>query len=168
MEFAECAQFLDKTDAQLSRAQTLEGVQHVVRTAARRLVSADGATFVLLEGAHCYYADEDSMSPLWKGQRFPVAACISGWSMMHRQVVVIADIRADDRIPQAAYRPTFVRSLVMTPMLAPEPLGAIGAYWARLHNASSAEVAVLGRLAELTATAVRRFPHGVPDPGFVL
>jgi GAF domain-containing protein len=167
MEYNECAEFLDKTDAELARARTLEGVQHVVRTAARRLVNADGATFVLLEGEHCYYADEDSMSPLWKGQRFPVTACISGWSMMHKQVVVIADIRADDRIPQAAYRPTFVRSLVMTPMLIPEPLGAIGAYWARLHHASTGEIAVLRRLADITATAVRRFPYGVPDPGFV-
>src|SRR3712207_7329692 len=46
----------------------------------------------------------DSMSPLWKGQRFPAAACISGWAIIHRETVSIADIRTDERIPQEAYR----------------------------------------------------------------
>jgi hypothetical protein len=62
----------------------------VVKVAARRLADAQGATFVLLEGDKCYYADEDSISPLWKGQRFPAAHCISGWAMLHRETVVIS------------------------------------------------------------------------------
>ena len=43
-----------------------------------KLVGADGATFVLRDGDCCYYVDEDAISPLWKGQRFPLEACISG------------------------------------------------------------------------------------------
>ncbi|BBY65102.1 hypothetical protein [Mycolicibacterium helvum] len=40
----------------------------MVKVAARRLSDAHGATVVLLDHALCHYADEDSMSPLWKGQ----------------------------------------------------------------------------------------------------
>jgi len=157
---------LDEVGAQLEAAERLEDVQHLAKIAARRLSGAQGATFVLLDGDRCYYADEDSMSPLWKGQRFPAADCISGWAMMHKTTVSIPDIRRDDRIPQAAYRPTFVRSLVMSPMLAPEPLGAIGAYWARPRQPSAAAVQVVDRLASLAAAALQRFPDGLPDPSF--
>jgi GAF domain-containing protein len=149
----------------LREAATLEEVHRVIRTTARALARADGATFVLLDGDQCYYADEDSMSPLWKGQRFPAAACISGWSMTHRQTVVIGDIRVDERIPQAAYRPTFVRSLVMTPILAPEAVGAIGVYWASRFLVAPVDIPALESLASAAAVALRRFPEGIPAPG---
>jgi GAF domain-containing protein len=152
--------------ALLDEATSLERVQEIVRSTARSLVGAQGATFVLLEGDQCYYADEDSMSPLWKGQRFPASACISGWAMKHRQTVVIRDIHSDERIPQAAYQPTFVRSLVIAPMLGPDPLGAIGAYWARIYQATDRQVTDLEDLATLAGESVERFPHGIPDPGF--
>jgi GAF domain-containing protein len=157
---------LDEIGPQLEAAARLEDLQHVAKIAARRLAGAQGATLVLLEGDRCYYADEDSMSPLWKGQRFPAADCISGWAMMRGITVAIPDIRRDERIPQAAYRPTFVRSLVMAPMLAPEPLGAIGAYWARPRQPSAAVVQALEELAGLAVTALQRFPDRLPDPSF--
>jgi len=69
----------------LSLARSIEDIQEIVRSSARWLTAADGATFVLRDGDRCYYADEDAISPLWKGQRFPLEACISGWSMLHRQ-----------------------------------------------------------------------------------
>lgn len=156
----------ESVERQLAEARGLEEVQRVVKTAARRLADSQGATIVLLEDDRCYYADEDSMSPLWKGQRFPASACISGWAMMHREAVTISDIRTDERIPQAAYRPTFVRSLVMVPILGPEPLGAIGVYWAQRSQPADAVVKALQRLAALAATALRRFPDGVADPSF--
>jgi GAF domain-containing protein len=158
----------DHVGPELAACQTLEDVQGVVKVAARRLADAQGATFVLLEGDKCYYADEDSISPLWKGQRFPAAHCISGWAMLHRETVVISDIRRDERIPQEAYRPTFVRSLAMVPMLAPEPRGAIGAYWSRPGRPSPTTVEALERLADLASLALLRFPDGLPDPGCTL
>ena len=82
---------------QLSLARTLDQVMAVVRTAARELSGADGATFVLRDGNRCHYADEDAIAPLWKGQKFPIGACISGWTMLHRQPAVIEDIYADPR-----------------------------------------------------------------------
>jgi hypothetical protein len=36
------------------------------------------------DGDHCYYADENAISPLWKGRRFPLSACISGWVMLNK------------------------------------------------------------------------------------
>lgn len=62
----------------LSLARDLATIVDIVRVAARQLTGADGATFVLRDGDKCYYVDEDAISPLWKGQRFPLQACISG------------------------------------------------------------------------------------------
>src|ERR1043165_3508667 len=115
---------------ELSLARDVAAVQDITRRAARALTGADGATFVLRDGDRCYYADEDAIAPLWKGQRFPMSACISGWAMLHRQPAIIEDIYSDDRIPHDAYRPTFVKSLLMVPVRAEDPVAAIGAYWA--------------------------------------
>lgn len=149
---------LEDATNRLREATRLETVQEIVRTTARRLVDADGATLVLREGNLCFYADEDAMSPLWKGQRFPVDTCISGWSMLNRQAAVIPDIRDDERIPQDAYRPTFVRSLVMVPVRVTAPVGAIGAYWAMPRRATEADAETLAVLAEATAQALAALP----------
>ncbi|WP_099246901.1 GAF domain-containing protein [Mycobacterium sp. shizuoka-1] len=165
---AEQREVIEQVGAALAAAARLEDVQQVVKVAARRLADAHGSTFVLLDHDMCYYADEDSMSPLWKGQRFPASDCISGWSMMHRTAVTISDIRRDERIPQEAYRPTFVRSLAMVPMLGPDPMGAIGVYWAQPGRPDPTVVPALQQLAGLAVQALRRFPEGIPDPGFTV
>jgi signal transduction histidine kinase/CheY-like chemotaxis protein len=138
----------------LSLARDLETVMDVVRHAARKLVAADGATFVLRDGDRCFYAQEDAIAPLWKGQRFPMSACISGWVMLNRRAAAIDDIYEDPRIPHDAYRPTFVKSLVMTPIRTAAPIGAIGVYWARPHVASADEIDVLSALADSTCVAM--------------
>ncbi|HET6794882.1 MAG TPA: GAF domain-containing protein, partial [Acidimicrobiales bacterium] len=140
----------------LQAAADLGSVQEVVRTAARRLADADGATFVLRDGDKCFYADEDAMSPLWKGQRFPLTNCISGWAMMHAQTVVVSDITLDERIPIEAYRPTFVRSLAMVPIGGERPVAAIGVYWAQLHAATADELEALHALADAAGDAIAR------------
>jgi signal transduction histidine kinase len=138
----------------LSLARSVADVQEIVRTTARRLTKADGATFVLREGNFCYYADEDAIEPLWKGQRFPLSACISGWAMLNKRPAVIDDIYADERIPHDAYRPTFVKSLAMVPIRTLDPIGAIGNYWAAPHVPSRSEVKLLQALADSTAVAM--------------
>jgi hypothetical protein len=60
---------------------------------------ADGVTFLLRDGAYCRYVDEDAIAPLWKGQRFPMSECISGWVIRHGHSVAIPDTYRDDRIP---------------------------------------------------------------------
>ena len=139
---------------ELSLSGDLDGVMAVVRRTARELTGADGATFVLREGDLCHYADEDAIGPLWKGQRFPMETCLSGWAMTHRQPAVVEDIFTDPRIPLSAYEPTFVRSVVMVPIRAIDPVGAIGTYWARARVPSRDEVQLLQALADTTAVAM--------------
>ncbi|HET7717403.1 MAG TPA: sensor domain-containing diguanylate cyclase [Bauldia sp.] len=138
----------------LSLARGLTKVQQIVRTAARELTGADGATFILNENGFCYYADEDAIAPLWKGRRFPQENCISGWVMRHREAAVISDIYADPRIPHEVYRPTFVRSLAMVPIRTNEPIGAIGNYWATQHLPGKIDLWLLQALADAASIAV--------------
>ena len=145
---------LIETIQQLSLARSVEHIQAIVRHTARRLTGADGATFVLRDGDLCHYADEDAIAPLWKGQRFPMSACISGWVMLNREAAMLPDIYADDRIPADAYRPTFVKSLLMVPIRKLDPIGAIGNYWAERHEPSDREVMLLQALADSTAMAM--------------
>lgn len=139
---------------ELSLARDLTRVMEIVRKSARDLTDADGATFVLRDGDKCFYADEDAIEPLWKGLRFPLNACVSGWAMMNQQPAVIEDIYSDDRVPTDAYRPTFVKSLVMVPIRQREPVGAIGTYWAVRRQPRPEEVRVLQALADSTSVAM--------------
>lgn len=145
---------LIETIEALSATRTIAEVADVVRKAARRISGADGVAFVLRDNDQCWYFDEDAIGPLWKGKRFPLSACISGWAMLNRQTVVIPDIYLDDRIPHDAYRPTFVKSLVMTPVRMEDPVAAIGAYWAKSHTPSPEVVQKLQVIARATASAL--------------
>ncbi len=138
----------------LAMARSVLEIQEVVRAAARRMVDADGATFVLRDGDLCHYVDEDAIAPLWKGLRFPMETCISGWAMEHRAAVGIPDITVDRRIPQEAYAPTFVSSLAMVPIRSLDPIGAIGTYWAQPHPPTGEELQLLSALADSTAVAM--------------
>ena len=139
---------------ELSLARSLPDIQRIVRTSARELTGCDGATFVLRDHGKCFYADEDAIAPLWKGSRFPMEICVSGWAMLHRDAAVIPDISQDPRVPYEMYRPTFVKSLVMVPIRKLDPIGAIGNYWAHQHPPSEQEVALLQALADSTSVAM--------------
>lgn len=127
-DFVEGMERLLRAVQELSLARSLADIQRIVRTSARELTGCDGATFVLRENDKCYYADEEAIAPQWKGNRFPIEACISGWAMLNRDAAVIPDIYVDPRIPHGIYRPTFVKSLVMVPIRRLDPIGAIGNY----------------------------------------
>ncbi len=140
---------------QLHAAARREAVIEAVRSTARFICNADGVTFVLRDGDLCYYVEEDAIGPLWKGQRFPMSACISGWSMLNAQTAVIEDIYADPRIPHDAYRPTFIKSLIMTPAGADSPAAAIGAYWRVQKKFQPQEVAAVKTLGYLIGEALK-------------
>ena len=140
---------------ELSLARDLLTVMRIVRRVARELTGCDGATFVLNDsGSYCYYADEDAIAPLWKGLRFPQEQCISGWVMRNAKSVVIPDVFADPRIPADAYRPTFVKSMVMVPIRTIQPVGAIGNYWAEHHTPRGSDIRLLQALADATSVAM--------------
>jgi signal transduction histidine kinase/ActR/RegA family two-component response regulator len=139
---------------ELSQARDVTTITRITRDAARELTGADGATFVLRDGEQCYYADENAIEPLWKGKRFPMEMCVSGWVMLNRTPAVIEDIYNDPRVPAEAYRPTFVKSLAMVPIRTDAPVGAIGNYWADNYTPTEDQLAVLQALANTTSVAL--------------
>jgi signal transduction histidine kinase len=145
---------LTRATSAISRARTLDEVVATIRASARSLVGCEGIAIVRREGDLCHYVEEDAIAPLWKGEKFPASACISGWSMINRQTVVVPDVREDDRIPNELYAGTFVRSAAMAPIRREDPVGAIGAYWSQTYEPTPWEVETLEALAEAAATAV--------------
>lgn len=139
---------------ELAHLRELEDIIARVRRAARQLSGADGVTFVLREGDLVHYADEEAIAPLWKGRRFPVDACISGWTILNDEPAIIEDVFADERVSCEAYRTTFVKCLVMVPVRRADPVGALGAYWAERRELGAREVALLQALADSAAVAV--------------
>ncbi len=143
----------------IATADTLDKVIGVVRRCARSLVNSDGVSFVLREGDQCFYAEEDAIAPLWKGSRFPLEACVSGWVMLNAQIAIIPNIYSDiQRVPHEAYRPTFVKSMAMVPVPQDNPVAAIGAYWGELHEATWAEQYTLQAIANAAGMALKNMP----------
>ena len=138
----------------LARARSLDEVVDVVRSTARDVTGAQGITFVTCEGEHCHYVAEDAVSPLWKGQRFKLSECISGWVMLHGEAAIVPDIYADPRIPHDLYRETFVKSLVMMPVRAGAQEAAIGAYWSERDAPGEEAIELLDMLARYVGAAM--------------
>lgn len=151
------ADFLRLADAitALSTARGIDEIIAIVRGSARALSGAEGIAVIFEDHGFCHYVVEDAESPLWAGERFPASSCVSGWAMMHNETVIIPDVFLDPRVPLDAYRRTFVRSLIMTPVGEDKPFAAIGAYWGHSREAQPDEIAVLQALARSTATAFK-------------
>jgi PAS domain S-box-containing protein len=146
---------LVRTIQKLASARSLNEIIEVIRSSARGIAEADGITVILRDGDYCHYVAEDAISPLWQGARFALTSCISGWCMLKRQSASIPDIFKDPRIPHDAYRPTFVKSLVMVPVGMDDPFAAIGAYWATAREPPAETLKLLETLAQSMATALR-------------
>jgi two-component sensor histidine kinase len=153
---------VDQAIGRLDEARTPSSVIAELRSNARRLIGADGIAIILREGDDCHYVEEDAIGPLWKGSRFPMKSCVSGWAMLNRKTAVIPDILVDARVPKAAYRETFVRSMAMAPFGQEEPQGALGAYWAHKYTPTAQEVRILEDLAAAAGRALARI--GVMAP----
>lgn len=153
METYDPIDLLVTTVQELSLARDLPTLTYVVKKAARKCTGADGVTVVLNENNQCYYVDEEAIAPLWKGQRFPMHSCISGWVMEHKIAAVIRDVYQDSRIPHDIYRETFVKSLSIVPIRRIEPLGAIGAYSSKEYLPTDQELQLLQAIADVTAVA---------------
>ena len=139
----------------LATTDSLAQIVEIVRSTARDIAGADGITFVMRDGDLCHYVAEDAIAPLWQGLRFQMSCCVSGWCMLHNETVIIPDIYADERIPRDAYLPTFVASLVMTPVVVNTPVAAIGAYWSQKITPHPEVVELLAALARSTGIAIR-------------
>ncbi|MEM6106632.1 sensor domain-containing diguanylate cyclase [Mycobacterium sp. 050272] len=153
-EYLERMERLLQAVQDLSLARSQADIQRLVSSSARELTGCDGATLVLRDNGKCFYAEENAIGPLWKGLRFPMTSCISGWAMLNRDAAIIPDIYSDSRIPHDLYRPTFVKSLVMVPIRRRDPIGAIGNYWAEEHQPTEQEVRLLQALADSISIAM--------------
>lgn len=138
----------------LARAASVHEVAAVLRDTARATVGAEGIAVIIENEGRCSYVAEDAVAPLWQGQSFPIDHCISGWAMLHGETVAIRDVRLDPRIPQDAYAPTFVRSLVMVPIGRPVAVAALGAYWSDVRDHAADTVKRLESLARLATIAI--------------
>jgi two-component system, cell cycle sensor histidine kinase and response regulator CckA len=138
----------------LAKARSFEEVQAVIRDRTRALFASDGVALVLREGDQVRYVDEDAIGPLWKGQRFPINACVSGVAIRTREPVLVTDIFADPRVPAEPYVGTFVKSLAMVPVGREDPIGAIGVYWSEHHEVTDQEDQLLRALAAAAAVAI--------------
>lgn len=138
----------------MGRADSQDAVIETLRSTARSLIGCEGIAIIRREGDLCHYVEEDAIGPLWKGHKFPMSACISGWAMLNRRTVVIPDISKDERVPFELYADTFVKAVAMAPVKAADPIGAIGAYWSHTYAPAQWELDVLEALAEAAATAM--------------
>jgi len=145
----------------LAVARSLADIVSILRETARDIVGSDGIAVVLREGESCFYAAEDAIEPLWRGRRFPLAACISGWVMLNDETAIVPDIELDPRVPIAAYRTTSMRSLVMVPIGSPQPIAALGAYWCTSVIPDDGTVCRLETLAQRAATALAELRRSV-------
>jgi L-methionine (R)-S-oxide reductase len=150
------AALLAKSGRLLSIACSTEDIVAILRAHARSIVGSDGIAVVLRDGDQCFYAAEDAIEPLWRGQRFPMSSCVSGWAMLNKRTVVIPDIESDPRVPQVAYQRTSMRTLAMVPLGEPEPVAALGAYWCAYIEPDDATVRRLEILARMAAIAFGR------------
>jgi two-component sensor histidine kinase len=147
------AELLSAVEA-LARAASSDEVVDLVRKTARRLIGSDGIALVIRDGEACHYIEEDAIGPLWKGSKFPMSECISGWVMQNGKTAAIPDVFKDGRIPTYLYHKTFVRSLVMAPAGSEHPIGALGAYWAQVYEPTHYEIETVETLARAVATAL--------------
>lgn len=141
---------------ELTAATRPADVLDILRAAARTLTGARGVTIVARAGDLCHYLADDAESALWPDQRFPMEACISGWAMLNGAPAVVSDIYSDSRIPHEVYRPTFVKSLIMTPIGETRPYAAFGAYWDHVRQHADSDVELLGALGSCAASALER------------
>lgn len=140
----------------LAAARSVDDIVATLCKTARDIVGSDGIAVVLREGDLCHYVAEDAIEPLWRGARFPVTECVSGWAMLNRRTAVIPDLESDPRVPQIAYRRTSMRSLAMVPVGAPEPVAALGAYWCAFVEPDDSTVRRLEILAQVATIAFER------------
>lgn len=138
----------------LSLARNINDVMEMVKVNARQITQADGVTFILSDEDTCYYVDEDSAAPLWKGRRFAMSTCISGWVIREGTPAIIEDVDADERIPMEFYQSTYVKSMCMVPIRDTNPMGAIGIYWSYRYPATREQVKYLQLLANATAVVI--------------
>lgn len=135
----------------VTRAEDITHFHTSLKQAAKQLTCSDATSLVLRQGDDCHYIDEESDQPLWKGESFPLSACITGWSMLNATTVIVEDIFKDARIPLALYQGKNIHSLLVVPIDHEHAIGAISVYWKKRHAPSQSEIMQLESLANVSS-----------------
>ncbi|MDH7974091.1 GAF domain-containing protein [Sphingomonas sp. AR_OL41] len=131
----------------LGRADSVDDALEVLRARARAIGGADGVTLSRRDGDTVLFVGEDSVAPLWTGQRFPIGDSMSGLAMLERRPIYVPEVHADTRVPVLPYHATFVASLAVFPLGRGMPVAALGAYWAKDNPVKPDALALLDTLA---------------------
>jgi hypothetical protein len=142
--------------AALAQTRSLDDLVAALATTTRAVAGSEGVAVIRRVGDQVAYVAEDAVRPLWKGRSFAIEACISGMAILDNKPVLIPDIYADARVPHAAYRPTFVRSMAMYPIGFVAPTMAVGAYWRDARPVDAANTAMLATLARFASVTLSR------------
>ena len=145
---------LQEVLARLATERSVEGIATLSCAAARRLTGADGATFSLRDGDGVRCIEEDAIAPLWKGRWYPLGRCPGGWVLQQGRLLSVEDSAADPHVPADLCVGTFVRSLLMVPVRAADPIGVVGVVWAARRRPSAEETEMLRALADSAAVAI--------------
>ncbi|MFD1788933.1 GAF domain-containing protein [Sphingomonas floccifaciens] len=140
----------------IAAAATADDALAALVSTARAAIGCDGVTLVRRDADSVEYLTEDAISPLWRGQRFPIRICLSGQALLARSTIVIPDIALDKRVPLNAYLATFVRSMAVVPIGHDDPQLALGAYWKAVQPIEPLTIERMIRLADATAAIIDR------------
>jgi diguanylate cyclase (GGDEF)-like protein/PAS domain S-box-containing protein len=148
---------LARAHEQLLTAATRNEILRILLDTASRTVDANGVAVVLRGTDEVFHADRDSPAgAMWLARRFPLAAFLASWAMLHRRTVVIEDAGADPRVPAAALQGSPARAMVLVPVGGDRPYAAIGAYWSGPHAIAQGDVAVLEALARAAGATLQQ------------
>ncbi len=153
---------LDQTEAAMLAAADGASLIDHARTAARRILAADGFTFVKRIGEQTDYLAEDAIETLWAGMQFDIDKCLAGRAMLREQTIVIPDITHVENIPLNVYLATFIRSLVAVPFGGHPPGYAICGYWREARTFEPEDVAIAEAFAYAIERAIERLGPDAP------
>lgn len=150
-----------ETFERIAAADTRTEILELIGSCARRLAGAHGASILLSEGGSFRYAHvELPAGPPCGAQCRPLDACVAGWAVGGGTTAVVGDVLADPRVTTAAVspedRPHGFRSMMMAPLGADSPFGAIGVYWAEVRQPLPDEVGALEALARAAGAVLER------------
>jgi hypothetical protein len=144
----------------LAAARSVDELVTALCSRGRAIAQSDGVTVIRREGDEVSYIAEDAQTSLWAGKRFPIAKCISGLAIVEQRSILIPNIFADMRVPHAAYRPTFVRSMAMYPIGREQRGMAMGAYWKTTGDIDPLANSMLTSLAQMAGLTLNRLLAG--------
>jgi len=138
----------------LLQARDFNSVVSTILSITRKITHADSVAFIVREGDHCFFADEDATQSFWKDSRFPIHERIEGTSIQNHQTIYIEDIHTDDRVDAKIYQPTPIKSVTIVPVGNANHANAIGIYWSDIHLSSPEEITSLESLASIATAAL--------------